>query len=381
MEYSDAADADFMARAIQLAAKASHSTSPNPRVGCVIVKQGKIIGEGYHIRAGQGHAEVNALADCQQRGYSAAGACCYVTLEPCSHTGRTPPCAERLIEAKLARVVIGHQDPNPQVSGNGIRLLQEAGIEVCMSKLAAETEALNPGFCKRMRAQMPRLMAKIASSLDGRSAMASGESQWITGPEARADVQRLRADSCAIITGIGTVLADDPRLSVRDQRFMIEGSDDIRQPLKVIIDSRLQIRPEAKIFAGSGDKLVVFAADPSQKKQALAQLQAAGIATLHLPDQADWQMAKVDLPAVLRHLATLECNEVMLEAGSRLCGVFLQQGLIDEVIFYLAPTLLGSNARPQVELPLEKMAQQLRLDIQQVRPVGNDLRISAVPQY
>ncbi len=370
-------DLQYMALAIQLARKGLYSTSPNPRVGCVLVKHDQIIGQGFHIQAGSGHAEVNALQHCQSLGNSPENSTAYVTLEPCSHTGRTGPCAVALKEAGIQRVVIGHLDPNPKVSGNGIKILENAGVCVDYPCLEQEAEALNAGFIQRMLHNTPRVTAKIASSLDGRTAMASGESQWITGEAARTDVQRLRAQSCAIITGIGTVLDDNPSLMVRDERFTIEGTDVYRQPLRVIVDSNLRISTNCTIVNQVGRSLVVFAANPEYHKKTLAALHDAGVETLHCPDTN----GKVNLTQLLHNLAQRECNEVMIEAGARLTGVFLQKCLIDKLIYYIAPTLLGSNGRPQVELPLENMSEQVRLDICETRLVGQDIRISAIPCY
>jgi len=378
-------DYSYMALAIQIARKGLQSTSPNPRVGCVIVKDERIIGQGFHVQAGKGHAEVNALADCAANNFSPVGATAYVTLEPCSHFGRTPPCAKGLVEAGIERVVIGQRDPNPKVAGNGIKILEDAGISVEYPCLEAEATALNIGFNKRMLEGMPHVIAKVASSLDGRTAMASGESKWITADAARADVQRLRAQSCAIITGIGTVLDDDPSLLVRDKRFCIAGSEEYRQPLHVIVDSKLRIDPECQLLNQGSKTLVVFAEgpsaeDPSKHQEKCRQLEQKGAELLHLPN-AQGDKPKVDLLALLKALAARECNEVMIEAGARLSGVFLQNQLIDTLIYYIAPTLLGSEGRPQVELPLEKMAEQVRLDIQSLRQVGDDIRIEAKPVY
>ena len=370
-------DLQYMALAIQLARKGLHSTSPNPRVGCVIVKDGSIIGQGFHIQAGREHAEINALSHCQSLGNNPQQATAYVTLEPCSHTGRTGPCAMALKKAGIARVVIGHVDPNPNVSKNGIKILEDAGICVDYPCLENESKALNPGFIQRMLHNMPRVTAKVASSLDGRTAMASGESKWITGADARRDVQALRARSCAIITGIGTVLDDNPSLTVRDERFFIEGTKLYRQPLHVIVDSNLRIDTNCTIVKQACRTLVVFAAPPSEHKATLAALHAEDVETLHCPNTS----GKVDVARLLQALAKRECNEVMIEAGARLTGVFLQERLIDQIIYYIAPTLLGSNGRPQVELPLEKMSQQIKLDIEETRLVGQDIRISAKPCY
>ncbi|MCK5881555.1 MAG: bifunctional diaminohydroxyphosphoribosylaminopyrimidine deaminase/5-amino-6-(5-phosphoribosylamino)uracil reductase RibD [Sinobacterium sp.] len=366
-----------MAHAIQLARKGLHSTSPNPRVGCVIVKDDVVIGEGFHIQAGSAHAEVCALNHCQSLGNDPLNSTAYVTLEPCSHTGRTGPCAIVLKNAGISRVVVGHLDPNPKVAGNGIKILQNAGIVVEYPCLELDAKSLNVGYIERMLHNMPRVTAKIASSLDGRTAMASGESKWITGDAARHDVQSLRAQSCAIITGIGTVLDDNPSLMVRDSRFYIEGSQEYRQPLHVIVDSNLRIDVNCTIVNQTGQSLVVFAADPELHTDTLAALHLAGVETLHCPNTK----GKVDLKALLQALAKRECNEVMIEAGARLTGVFLQERLIDQLIYYIAPTLLGSNGRPQVELPLEKMSQQIKLNIEETRQVGQDIRITATPCY
>ena len=374
-------DLQYMALAIQLARKGLHSTSPNPCVGCVIVKGGAIIGEGFHIQAGDGHAEVNALANCEELNHSPEQATAYVTLEPCSYTGRTAPCALALKAASISRVVIGHLDPNPKVSGNGVKILEDAGICVDYPCLEEEAKTLNIGFIQRMLQKKPRVTAKIASSLDGRSAMASGESRWITGPEARADVQRLRAQSCAIITGIGTVLDDNPSLNVRDKRFYIKGTQSWRQPLRVIVDSKLKIDCHSTIFKNGGLTLVAYADNPGNHTEKLTQLHSIGVDTLYLPLDSNDSASKVDLKALLIELVKLECNEILIEAGARLTGVFLQEGLIDDVIYYIAPTLLGSSGRPQVELPLEKMAEQIRLDIRNIRQVGQDFRITAKPCY
>ena len=367
-------DQVWMARALKLAAKGLYSTSPNPRVGCVIVGRDAdgnevVVGEGWHQKAGEPHAEVNALRAAGER---ARGATAYVTLEPCSHYGRTPPCAKGLIEAGVARVVAACADPNPQVAGRGFGMLRDAGIDVTEACLAAEAEQLNVGFMKRMRTGLPYVRIKLAQSLDGRTAMQSGESQWITGPQARSDVQRLRARSCAVITGADSVLIDNPSMTVRPAETGIEQAEQLwRQPLRVLVDSRQRVTPEAKLFSLAGDILIACHNEPN------ADFSACEARVSH------WQAAasndKVDLEALLRHLAEQGCNEVLVESGAQLAGAFVAAGLVDELVVYTAPTLLGSNARPLLNLPFDRMQQQLRWQWQDVRMVGNDLRLTLTP--
>lgn len=359
-----------MARAIQLARNGWYSTSPNPRVGCVLVKAGRIIGEGWHQQAGFGHAEVNALAAVQE---STQGATAYVTLEPCSHHGKTPPCADTLIRAGIATVVFGMQDPNPQVAGRGLARLQAAGIEVVGPVLEQDARALNAGFIQRMETGRPRVFAKAASSIDGRTAMQSGESQWITGGAARADVQKLRAQSCAIVTGVGTVMQDNPALTVRDESLAIAGFP-LRQPLRVIVDSHLQTPVDARMLQQPGKTLLVYAGAIPERREAFA---VAGIETWCLANAE----GKVDLPALVVELGKRQCNEVMLESGAKLLGAFLQAQLVDELYLYMAPTLLGSNARPLAALPLDTMKEQLRFDVKDMRKVGDDVRWQLTPRY
>ncbi|NKI18107.1 bifunctional diaminohydroxyphosphoribosylaminopyrimidine deaminase/5-amino-6-(5-phosphoribosylamino)uracil reductase RibD [Spongiibacter sp. KMU-166] len=366
---SDVVDREMMARALRLAERGRYSTSPNPRVGCVIARGDKVLAEGWHIRAGDGHAEVNALAKLE--GGAARGATAYVTLEPCSHYGRTPPCAEALIKAGLARVVVAMTDPNPLVAGQGIAMLRQAGI-VCESGLLEDqARELNRGFIQRIVGGRPWLRAKSAMSLDGRTAMASGESQWITGPEARRDVQRLRAQSCAIISGVDTVLHDDAALTVRPEMLAgeLDCADSCRQPLRLIMDSQLRLSPDGRLFSGGGPVIVATLSRDDSKRQRLEQ---AGAEVIRLePDRDD----RMPVLPVLMLLAERGCNEVMLEAGARLTGSFAQAGLIDEWFVYMAPTLLGSNGRPLVTLPLDSMAQQRGLVIKDIRAVGADWRI------
>lgn len=364
-----------MARAIELAGRGRYSCAPNPRVGCVVIKDGMLLAEGWHQVAGQGHAEVNALA--QLAAGEAVGATVYVSLEPCSHFGRTPPCADALISAGVAEVVVAMRDPNPQVAGSGIAALTKAGIRVREAVLQEQAEALNRGYIRRMQAGLPWLRCKLAMSLDGRTAMASGESQWITGPSARVDVQRLRAQSCAIISGIGTVLADDPALTARAEGWQDPWrGDTLRQPLRVIVDSQLRTPSQAKLFHEGGQVIIACLEQAARKPPAaLAELQAQGkLALLPCPD-ADGSGQRIDLAALLKALAERQCNELMLEAGAALAGAMLRAGLIDELNVYLAPVIMGSSGRPLFELPLEHMADRLQLQLCGSTQLGQDLRL------
>ncbi len=368
-------DSRYMQRAIELAKGGLYSASPNPRVGCVLVRDGMIIGEGFHLRPGEGHAEVNALAAIADSG-DARGATAYVTLEPCNHTGRTSPCSEALVRAGITRVVLAMQDPYPQVAGKGMETLRAAGISVDCGLLEAEARALNPGFLKRFEHGLPWVRLKLAMSLDGRTAMASGESQWITGPAARSDVQRLRARSCAIVSGVDSVVMDKASLTVRADELGLPNGDEIatRQPLRVVLDSRLRLPADAGILKQPGHTLVVAASGyDSEQRQAL---EAVGAEVLVMTG-ADGQ---VNLAALLKELAKRDCNEVMVETGATLAGAFWQSGLVDQLHVYMAPTLLGSEARPLMRLPFSQMDQQQRLLIDSIEPVGEDWRIDARPQ-
>lgn len=368
------ADRQYMARAIQLARQGLYTTSPNPRVGCVLVKNGQIVGEGFHLRAGEGHAEVNALAVAAGQ---AQGATAYVTLEPCSHYGRTPPCAEALTNAGVSRVVAAMVDPNPQVAGRGMAMLAEAGIETASGLLEAEARALNPGFIKRMEQGLPYLTLKAASSLDGRTAMQSGESQWITGPQARCQVQRLRARSCAVVTGVESILHDDSALTVREAELALDNAAEIakRQPLRVVLDSQLRTPLTAKILTQPGRTLIVYCDAPASRVDALAQ---TGAELVQLPALA----GRVDLPALLRYLADQQqCNEVLVETGATLAGAFIEQQLLDRLELFMAMKLLGSDARPLFDLPLTRMAQQVPMTLLDSRQVGQDLWLSFQPDY
>lgn len=354
-------DVRHMARALKLAQRGLYTTDPNPRVGCVIARDGRIVGEGWHERAGEPHAEVNAL---KAAGDLARGATAYVSLEPCCHAGRTPPCTQALIKAGIARVIAAMPDPNPKVAGQGIAELERAGIRVDVGLLQPEAERLNPGFIRRMAHGRPYVRVKLAVSLDGRTGLASGESKWITGEAARADVQRLRARSSAILTGAGTVLADNPSLTVRD-------IDIGRQPLRVILDGYLSMRPEAKLLKLPGKTLVVTAVDDDADAEPLL---AAGAEVLVLPEGP----GKVSLKGLMQDLAEREVNELLVEAGATLCGALLDAGLVDELVVYLAPQLLGSGARGMFNIPdLAVMQDRVELEIDDVRAVGKDWRIVA----
>ena len=359
-------DLRFMAEAIRLARHGLYGTSPNPRVGCVIVRDGRCIAEGYHARAGGPHAEVAALQAARE---DVRGATVFVSLEPCAHHGRTPPCAEALVRAGVARVVTATMDPNPCVAGKGLALLEAAGIATLCGVLEHEARALNPGFFRRMQGGLPLVRCKLAMSLDGRTGMASGESRWITGGAAREDVQRLRARSCAVLSGIGTVLADDPRL---DARCAEAGGAGARQPLRVIADSGLRLPPQARVLAPPGNCLVVGAREEPARA---ATLRAAGAEVLLFADRE----GRVDPAALLRELAARGCNEVLVEAGATFAGALAAAGLVDEYVLYAAPVLLGSRARALLELPLDTMAERRRLRITEVIAVGADWRVTAVP--
>ncbi|WP_110969092.1 bifunctional diaminohydroxyphosphoribosylaminopyrimidine deaminase/5-amino-6-(5-phosphoribosylamino)uracil reductase RibD [Pseudomonas huaxiensis] len=362
-------DAHYMARALELARKGLYSTHPNPRVGCVIVRDGEVVGEGWHVRAGEPHAEVHAL---RQAGELARGACAYVTLEPCSHHGRTPPCAEALVKAGVARVVAAMQDPNPQVSGNGLKRLADAGIEVASGVLEAEARALNPGFLKRMEHGLPYVRVKLAMSLDGRTAMASGESQWITGPAARSAVQRLRARSSVVLSSASSVLADNARMTVRGAELGLEADTAAlalsRPPLRVLIDGRLRLPLDAPFYQ-AGPALVATAAEDDPRYA------VSGQELLRLPG-ADGQ---VDLRQLLVELARRGVNEVLVEAGPGLAGAFARLGLVDEYQLFIAGKFLGSTARPLLDWPLARMSDAPALKITDMRAVGDDWRVTAIP--
>ncbi len=348
-----------MARALELAKQGIYTTDPNPRVGCVLVKDDKIIAEGWHYRAGRAHAEVDALAKIP----SAEGATAYVTLEPCNHHGRTGPCSEALIQAKVVRVVLAMQDPNPLVAGSGIEKLRAAGIEVDCGLLQQDAETINRGFIKRMRCGYPFVRSKLAMSLDGRTAMVSGESKWITSLQARKDVHRLRAESSAVLTGINTVLADDPQLNARVD-FEVE------QPVRVVLDSTLRMPLKSKMLHDSG-KVWVFTCRQDQQK--IRQLEEAGVVVFCLPED----QGRLDLHQVFKCLAQQQINTVWVESGAILNGALMNTDLVDEWLVYMAPCILGDQARGLFHLPdLQKMADKKTLQMISVRQIGPDLRLT-----
>jgi len=352
----------YISKAIQLAEKGLYTTQPNPRVGCVIVVNNTIVGEGYHQQAGGPHAEIYAL---KQAGEKAKGATAYVSLEPCSHQGKTPPCADALIAAGVSRVVCAMQDPNPLVAGKGLEKLNQAGIKTESGIMQAEAEALNPGFIKRMKTGMPFVRVKLAMSVDGRTAMASGESKWISGEAARFDVQKLRARSSVVLTGSGTVLADNPSMNVRVSADDLHISIEPHQPIRAIIDSQLHVSLSSNIFKQSGETLV------------LSTQQAEHVIMLAEKNN------QVDLIAALKYLANEhQANEVHVEAGSELCGALLAQQLVDEIVLYIAPHIMGDSAKGLFHLPaLQKMSARVNLEIKEIRPIGKDWRLTAVPLY
>lgn len=362
-EATSEADERYMAEALRLAERGRYSTHPNPRVGALVVKQGVIIGRGWHRAAGEAHAEVLAL---REAGAAAAGATVYVTLEPCSHHGRTPPCAEALIAAGVERVVAATVDPNPLVSGRGLAALAATGIQTRVNVLASAAEDLNAGFFSRMRRGRPWLCLKLAASLDGRTALANGVSRWITGPAAREDVQRLRAESDVILTGIGTVLADDPALTVRDSPYR---DAIVRQPLRVVVDAQGRLPASATLACDGGRSLQVTAVrDPGSE--------LVGVERLHCPGSD----GRVDLFALLTHLAERGSNQVLVEAGPGLAGGLMALGLVDELVLYLAPLLLGSGARALFDWPdLTQLDQAPQLQLHDCRRIGPDLRLRYRP--
>lgn len=363
-----AVDSAHMARALRLARRGLYTTHPNPRVGCVIVRDGEIVGEGWHERTGEPHAEVHAL---RAAGARARGATAYVTLEPCSHHGRTPPCSDALLGAGVARVVAAMCDPNPRVAGQGLARLAAAGVETASGLLEAEARALNPGFVSRMERRRPWVRVKSAMSLDGRTAMASGESQWITGAEARADVQRWRARADAVLTGSGTVLADDPSLNVRLDAAELGIDGELRQPWRVVLDTRLRTPAEARLLGLPG-RVLLFSGPGGAERRAALEARGAEVCELGADARG------LDLQAVLRELAAREINEVHVEAGARLSGALIAAGLADELLLYVASSLLGDTGRGLFALPgLERLSERVELDIRELRSVGRDWRILA----
>jgi len=394
-------DTAYMAEAIRLAKKGLYTTDPNPRVGCVIVRDGEVVGRGWHKKAGSGHAEVNALKEAGER---AKGACAYVTLEPCSHYGRTPPCAEALIAAGVSHVIAAMKDPNPEVSGRGFALLSAKGISVASGLLESQARDLNPGFIKRMECQRPWVRIKMAISVDGRTAMQSGESQWITGPHARADVQRLRARSSAVMTGIGTLLQDDAMLTVRSEQLILpeclgaelegvgaelEGVaaeledmhevsvEDIveQQPLRVVLDSQAKMSINAKLLSNTGPVLWVVSEEAALNEEAQAIARLSHVELCKFPSLHQ----NNSLEALLVKLSKQGCNELLVEAGAKLVGSFIELDLWDELVIYMAPKLLGSDARALAVLPFTQMSQAKNMQLKDMRIVGDDIRLTYVP--
>lgn len=362
---SQGLDQQYMAMAIRLARKGLNSTTPNPRVGCVLLKDGNIVGSGWHQRAGEAHAEINAL---EQAGENAEGATAYVTLEPCCHQGRTGPCSQALIRAGVGRVVVAMLDPNPQVSGKGMQQLDDAGISTSHGVLEDSARALNPGFISRMQNKRPWVYSKLAVSLDGHTAMADGQSQWITSEQARQDVQHWRARSCALLTGVGTILSDDPSLNVRLETE--------RQPIRMILDSDLKTPVKAKCLSLEGRTLIFTCSTDQVRYDALQQ---AGAEVLHL--ERDKNTNKVDLSQLMQVLAKMEINELMVEAGATLNGALLEAGLMDQCLIYMAPHFMGSQTRPMLQTSgLKNMADRVDMQINEIRQVGPDLRITAKPK-
>jgi len=360
-----------MAHAIRLAARGIYTTHPNPNVGCVIVNGDAVIGTGWHRQAGGPHAEVFAL---QAAGAKARGADVFLSLEPCSHQGRTPPCADALVKAGVKRVVVAMQDPNPLVAGRGLARLRAAGILVETGLLEVQAQALNPGFIARMQQARPWVRLKLACSLDGRTAMASGESRWITGHAARRDVQRLRARSSAIVTGIGTVLADDPSMNVRLSAADLHAVEPLRQPLRVVLDTQLRMPAQAKMLSLPGSTLVVTGVTDTARWQALQQAGAEVVSV-------ETSRERLVPQAVVRLLAEREINELLLECGPTLAGAFLRAGLVDELVVYMAPHIMGDAARGLFHLPgLEQMQDRIGLEWLDVRQVGHALRLTARPE-
>lgn len=369
----------YMQQAIDLAKKGLYSTKPNPAVGCVIVKDGQIVGEGWHQQAGQPHAERIALAQARD---GAKGATAYVTLEPCSHFGRTPPCADGLIEAQVARVVVAMQDPNPLVAGQGIERIRNAGIEVLVGVLEAEAKQVNLGFIRKMEKQLPFVRLKMASSLDGRTAMENGESHWITGEESRLEVHRMRARCGALITGIGTVLADNPSLTVRlsdEELAKLNLNQENCHPIRVVLDPNLSMPLDAKMLNLPGRTILMTSRETAERSPEIVEaIDAKGVEMVAVAAEDD----RLDIESILRYLAEVEqINDVMVESGAIVAGAFIQSGLVNELHCFIAPSLMGNMAKPMFVLPgLDTMADKINLRIQSMERFGEDARIVLVPK-
>ncbi len=374
----------FMQQAISLAKQGHFTTSPNPRVGCVLVKNQQVIGEGFHQKAGDGHAEVNALAACQKNGFSAVGATAYVTLEPCSHFGRTPPCAKGLIDAQVAHVVVAMVDPNPQVSGRGLKMLAQAGIRTSVGLLEEAAQQLNVGFNKLMLTGMPYVRCKLAASLDGKTAMANGESKWITSAAARQDVQRLRAQSCAIISGADAVIIDNAKMTVRWSELgslqKKYNQADLRQPIRVIIDNNNKLSPDLALFKTMGRIMIIrnTIENHHQWPHFVEQVVIPVVGQDVNSKKAQKGSNKTDLSALLLYLAQQGLNDILVESGARLAGAFIEQYLVDELVLYQAPKLMGADAKGLAIMPsLEHLTDARQLSIKDLRMVGKDIRITA----
>jgi diaminohydroxyphosphoribosylaminopyrimidine deaminase / 5-amino-6-(5-phosphoribosylamino)uracil reductase len=375
----DALDHQHMARALQLATRGLYTTQPNPRVGCVLVRNKRVLAEGWHQYAGGPHAEIAAL---EKAGVTAEGSTVYVTLEPCAHQGKTPPCTESLIAHRPARVVVAMQDPNPLVNGSGIQRLRDAGIQVDVGLMAAQAAALNPGFIKRMQSQRPYIRLKQGISLDGGTALANGKSQWISGENSRIDVHRWRARSSAIMTGVDTILNDNPAMTLRLESLAVMGELEtdagsrIKQPLRIIIDSNLRTPPDARVLKFPGDILIVTVSNDRPRQ---ASLTRDHVEVVCLPADAQ---GKPDLHDLMSVLAAGQINELLVECGGRLAGALLSRKLVDEIVLYVAPCLLGSDARGLFDIPpLNDMRDRVELDIQEIRTIDRDIRIIAKPLF
>ena len=386
-------DLEYMLQAIRLAKKGWYTTEPNPRVGCIIVNDGKVVGTGWHQYAGQAHAEINALAQANDQAKSATA---YVTLEPCSHTGKTPPCADALIAAGVKKVFVAMVDPNPLVAGKGLKKLRAAGIEVESGLLELQARDLNPGFIKRMESGRPFVRVKMAMSLDGRTAMASGESKWISSEASRHDVQCLRADSSAIMTGIGTILADDPSMNVRlsAEQLELDGmsnkqptqSTQSTQPKRLVLDSQFKMPVDAQIASLDGECIVFTTVNVENKNDypfTIETVASEAVAAEQVRSEAVTSKNKqIDLKLLMNDLAKKEINLLHVEAGPILSGALLKSDLVDEIILYMAPHIMGDGAKGLFHLPeLEQMKDRIALSIKDVRSIGNDIRITLIPEY
>jgi len=371
----------FMQRAIALAKRGHYTTTPNPRVGCVLVKNNQVIGEGFHAKAGLGHAEVNAIADAKAKNQAVIGVTAYVTLEPCSHYGLTPPCAEGLIKAGVGHVIAAMVDPDPRVSGRGLALLENAGISTQYGLLENEAKDLNQGFIHLMTTGLPYVRCKMAASLDGKTAMANGESQWITSADARKDVQRYRAQSCAVITGADAILFDDARMTVRwselGQLSKQYPQESLRQPVRVVIDSQCRLTPDLAFFK-QPSKIILIRSSLENIQPWPHFVEQVQIPFAEKKEVLAGETAKIDLTLLLKDLAKRGLNDVLIESGARLAGAFIEQNLVDELILYQAPKLMGGDAKSLLNMPsIESLACAKGITFKDIRLVGKDIRLIA----